>query len=433
MCSLPLPDQVSADSHGPARHFTSRQSRLSPDLPAGEFICVNLLFDVGADFLLDPNRKCRDSCRPPCARMARSAPNMGMQPVQCRTKVKTGCLTCRSVTCPNCCLGAHFCRIRKVKCDEKKPSCQKCISTGRVCDGYESVFRITTSQRRASKEVSRQDTSSQDIALLNRYFSIKTIFGVPLACTHEAQQILHASQTNPPLRHAIASLRSLRQSFESGDGHALRHGLQQYNMALSGLASKLSFPGSNARSALLCCQVFISIEQARENYAVMGQHIIQGLNIMHECRARPAKLPFLDVFVIKLFAAPCKFAERRRPGQVQRHDIEPGLRAEIVRIAMGTLAFLAKLAQGEVKAKEKLALLKALEAWRTNADQEDAPELLSVSFLRFFHGILRIVLLGALDVSPDCDEVLLLENKRLQNLANDVTERVNVYRGLKAR
>ncbi|KAK4936898.1 hypothetical protein LTR10_022355 [Elasticomyces elasticus] len=36
-------------------------------------------------------------------------------------KVRTGCLTCK---------------IRRKKCDEEKPSCRRCTSTGRKCDGY---------------------------------------------------------------------------------------------------------------------------------------------------------------------------------------------------------------------------------------------------------------------------------------------------------
>ncbi|KAI1384916.1 uncharacterized protein F4822DRAFT_416684 [Hypoxylon trugodes] len=38
-----------------------------------------------------------------------------------KPKVRTGCITCR---------------IRRVKCDETKPSCTRCESTGRKCDGY---------------------------------------------------------------------------------------------------------------------------------------------------------------------------------------------------------------------------------------------------------------------------------------------------------
>ena len=37
------------------------------------------------------------------------------------SKVKTGCTTCK---------------IRRVKCDEARPNCVRCTSTGRRCDGY---------------------------------------------------------------------------------------------------------------------------------------------------------------------------------------------------------------------------------------------------------------------------------------------------------
>ncbi|KAI0148008.1 hypothetical protein F4776DRAFT_293875 [Hypoxylon sp. NC0597] len=39
-----------------------------------------------------------------------------------KPKVRTGCITCK---------------IRRVKCDETKPACTRCTSTGRKCDGYE--------------------------------------------------------------------------------------------------------------------------------------------------------------------------------------------------------------------------------------------------------------------------------------------------------
>ncbi|KAH7249214.1 hypothetical protein B0J15DRAFT_561547 [Fusarium solani] len=38
-----------------------------------------------------------------------------------RQKVKTGCKTCK---------------LRRIKCDEGKPSCSKCLSSGRLCAGY---------------------------------------------------------------------------------------------------------------------------------------------------------------------------------------------------------------------------------------------------------------------------------------------------------
>ena len=44
-------------------------------------------------------------------------------------------------------------RIRHIKCDETKPSCLKCTSTGRVCDGYEPRASIETANGAARAKV----------------------------------------------------------------------------------------------------------------------------------------------------------------------------------------------------------------------------------------------------------------------------------------
>lgn len=320
-----------------------------------------------------------------------------------------------------------------------------------------------------------KEISSEDIELLNRYFSTKTMFNVSVYCDEEARQVLQASLTDPSIRHAILSLRTLREDLEtSGDVPAsmaprtsnYQYGLQQYNMALGGLASSLSFPGFNAlKSALLCCQIFISIEQVRKDYAAMAQHIIRGLRIMHEYRARPAidtanqlvpashdKLPYLDVFIIKLFAAPCKFAElpatsstcssspyQSPGGHIKLPTIAPNMRTELVGIATRSLEYLEKVSQ--VKSveialgllSEKAALLKSLGSWFTNLESLQAenksscPEPISTLFLRLFYSILKIVLLGALLSSPGLDAEIRVQSDRLTTVADDVGERLKTY------
>lgn len=386
-------------------------------------------------------------------------------------------------------------RIRRVKCDENKPFCQKCVSTGRTCDGYESRFRLVTSRPINSAHAGGSKPSvglqpiqpdsigitTRDIDILNRSFSTKTLFDVEMGCDEEARQVLQASLTDPTIRHALSSLRALREDLETaGDGPdsvaqktpSHRYGLQQYSMALGGLASNLSSPSFNAlKSALLCCQIFISIEQVGKNYAAMAQHIIRGLRIMHEFRARPYlvgtnklvpahydQLPYLDVFIIKLFVAPCKFADdpatanisgttsvccispHQQP--VESRDlrtIAPDKRTELTKVAASTLEFLDKVSQVESEGvalrllSEKAALLDSLESWLIDLELvqteigPSGPELISVSFLRLFHLILKIVLLGALDSSPDLYPKMQAENDRLQGLASTVGERVRAY------
>ncbi len=327
------------------------------------------------------------------------------------------------------------------------------------------------------------EIAPQDIDLLNRYFSTKTIFDVKLGCDEEARQVLQASLTDPTIRHAVSSLRALREDLEtSGDVPAsvvqqtpsYDYGLQQYCMALGGLASNLSSPGSKGlKSALLCCQIFISIEQVRGNYAAMAQHITQGLRIMHEYRARPNfvavnklvpahhdQLPFLDVFIIKLFVAPCKFADPPATADISGttapvcllsphqqsvasrdlRTIAPDMRTELTKIGTSTLEFLSKVSHVESAGNalrllsEKASLLDSLESWLIDLELAQSkigppgPELISVSFMRFFHQILKIVLLGALDSSPDLYAELGTENDRLQGIASNLGERLKSYR-----
>lgn len=364
------------------------------------------------------------------------------------------------------------------------------MGTGRACDGYESPFRTFTSQVIKNTHTAGTgpnpflqptkpdrpafiEIAPQDIDLLNRCFSTKTLFDVKLGCYEEARQVLQASLTDPPLKNAISSLRALRDDLEtSGDGPSVveqtpgyHYGLQQYNLALCGLASNLSSPSSNAlKSALLCCQIFISIEQVRKNYAAMAQHIIRGFWIMHEYHARPylvagnrlmpanhGQLPFLDVFIIKLFAAPCKFADstptstcltssHQQPVESQNfRKIAPDTRTRLTNIAALSLSFLDKVSQVRAAGaavqllSEKAALLNSLKSWLIDLgaiqDKIEPPALepIPVSFLRMLHLILKIVLMGALESSSDLDAELRTENDRLQRMADYVGERVRTF------
>ncbi|KAK5059787.1 hypothetical protein LTR84_009670 [Exophiala bonariae] len=399
--------------------------------------------------------------------------------LQARTKSKGGCQTCR---------------IRKVKCAQNKPFCNNCISTGRKCDGYKSPFIFCNSPGRGVKlkpdsitiPPALDDISAHEIELLGHYFSTKSIHeGVKLGLEKEARQVLQASLTDPPIQHAVKSLRALREDLErekSGDlpVHAAQkernynYGIQQYSMALNALVSNMSSPDFKVlKSALLCCQIFIGIEQLQKNYSAMAQHIIRGLRIMHESRVRPtltatnslepavyAQLPLVDVFIVKLFAAPCKFAEPpaighssgstspaysitppKTPVGSSQHCtiIAPNSREKLVALSTSTLAFLDKVSQvnssGDAHRllSEKAALLDSLDQWLSDLEllqtkvDSPGPESISISFLRCFRLILKTILLGALDCSPKLHDRVQTETDQLQIIADGLTERLKNY------
>jgi hypothetical protein len=348
-----------------------------------------------------------------------------------------------------------------------------------TCGNLAGATEKVTAGRQATK--SSNTINSQDIELLNRLFHTKTSYDVRLDCDEDAKQLLQASQTDPLIRHALLSLRALREDFNISRVHQVvtapqaqshEDGVQHYCMALRGLASHLSVTGSNSlKSALLCCQMFISIEQVKENYTAMIQHLIQGLRIMHEYRARPRitategfapahhdRLPLLDVFVIKLFIAPCKFANEQirketsgnkasactTPAKSSRsgnlRPLAPDIKAKLTKIATSTLTFLENVAQVKTPVDavtlllEKTSLLDKLDIWLVDLGVIQAEldssghEHLSVTFKRLFHQILKVVILGTLECSLDLEGRLWVETGRLLDMASYVTDGVKMWR-----
>jgi hypothetical protein len=55
---------------------------------------------------------------------------------------------------PKTTTGCRCCRIRRIKCDEAKPNCKKCSSTGRVCEWFDAS--ASTSGTVSSKDGNRR-------------------------------------------------------------------------------------------------------------------------------------------------------------------------------------------------------------------------------------------------------------------------------------
>ncbi|KAF2735149.1 hypothetical protein EJ04DRAFT_394099, partial [Polyplosphaeria fusca] len=128
-------------------------------------------------------------------------------------KSKSGCVTCRSV-------------IRRIKCDEERPACRKCVSTGRRCDGYVEEDNKSASHAGPADLPwsSNEPTSAHLAGLLTLSFPL----GFPSNChpSPAFDYFLHRSSldltgslhaevwnsyvlsicaTSPAIRHAIAA------------------------------------------------------------------------------------------------------------------------------------------------------------------------------------------------------------------------------------
>ncbi|OBT75689.1 hypothetical protein VF21_05924 [Pseudogymnoascus sp. 05NY08] len=228
-----------------------------------------------------------------------------------RPKVKTGCKTCK---------------LRGVKCDEAKPICRRCISTGRTCDGYGiwggggnaygSVSRITNPSRpshplplspiTSTTCIPGPLTSTRTLPPLRgattqheqrafEYFLHRTsrklpgIFDSPFWST----LVFQASARDPAVLHALIALgavdlgkatRELACAKERVRGYE-RVALVQYNKAIVSLGVHFRNKDGDARRvALITCMLFICIELLRERFKTANTHLSNGLKLLSEMR-----------------------------------------------------------------------------------------------------------------------------------------------------
>ncbi|GJC95923.1 C6 finger domain-containing protein [Colletotrichum higginsianum IMI 349063] len=120
-------------------------------------------------------------------------------------KVRTGCLTCKS---------------RKVKCDEAKPACVRCTSTGRKCEGYAVVVPSNRAIARARSRTTRlKDALAQARAgweggserATLEYFARDVAPKLPQNLENQFWNVAvpRMSRSEPAIRHAMAAIGNL--------------------------------------------------------------------------------------------------------------------------------------------------------------------------------------------------------------------------------
>lgn len=198
-----------------------------------------------------------------------------------------------------------------------------------MCDGYPSQSSTSAPATGSQPTLSRYQPklsiiTADQVDKLSLYFHRKR--QVNVCYRNEARAVL-ANLSDPTIRHALDSLVALNDGIETTRHTATigihgvltnQRSLAAYNAAVSGLASRLKEEPSrtSAQAALVCCQMFVSIEVMMGDYATAFQHFLQGLRIMYQYRNRPGVsdtgrvvpcfnlgFPHLDEFAIKLFAS----------------------------------------------------------------------------------------------------------------------------------
>ncbi|KAF7559870.1 hypothetical protein G7046_g4293 [Stylonectria norvegica] len=217
-----------------------------------------------------------------------------------RAKVKTGCRTCK---------------IRKVKCDEGRPACRRCITTGRICDGYGiwggggNHYGIQLRQRypqdlrvisRPPVSISVPVSGAEELRYFE-WFQRRTATKLPGSYVSGFWDtlIFQASFSEPAVLHAVLALASVHKSniVNADEGrtsdsflNAERFTLQHYVKAISHLHPHFTVRDkASIRVALITCVVFICLELLRGHIATAQGHLENGLDILAETHMFPSE------------------------------------------------------------------------------------------------------------------------------------------------
>lgn len=205
-----------------------------------------------------------------------------------------------------------YIRIRHIKCDEQKPSCLKCTSTGRVCDGYSAANKhsqnggsddqLIMHPLSVSKALTKTVMSNDQEYRAFHFFQSQTApqLSSALGSSLWFSLILQISHHTPAVRHAVIAMGSLgerliingiltAENLEANKRHEFAHA--QYYKAIRELRRQLSSePGRSTEAALICCFLFICFEFLQGNDIGALTHLKSGLDIILRSQVKPIKI-----------------------------------------------------------------------------------------------------------------------------------------------
>ncbi|KAH6642572.1 hypothetical protein C7974DRAFT_104882 [Boeremia exigua] len=229
-----------------------------------------------------------------------------------KPKTRTGCKTCK---------------IRRIKCDESKPFCNRCTTTGRTCDGYDINFapRRTTPPATTHSTSPPLSTPGQDVvdfASETRSFGAPSFLlpllrlesdeerinlqfyvnhaGPALARSSNSafwqRQVLQAAHQHASIQHCIIALGTMYRRFFEPTSYMdkdiadqrFQFALIQSNKAIQKLIRDQSEHYKTGvvdkMTAMTCCILFVSMANLQLQRGAALNHLRSGIRMLKDTK-----------------------------------------------------------------------------------------------------------------------------------------------------
>lgn len=223
-------------------------------------------------------------------------------------KVKTGCLTCKT---------------RRIKCTEERPSCSRCLSSGREC-AYQSqpkanVFTPANQQSTApagalllAKPRDHRTSDPEELRAFQFFLEVTA----PAASTYNPRTkaffsdlIPQVAESESAVRHLVVAVAAKQESMSSSSDNALTLSQVQAKHYFAGL-NQLSRSTSNTSEEvlLLASALFVVLgqfENPEDQTAHCLLHFMAGMRILIERIAAPGQprpSRIIDAYIQPIFA-----------------------------------------------------------------------------------------------------------------------------------
>ncbi|KAL7894166.1 hypothetical protein HDV63DRAFT_389992 [Trichoderma sp. SZMC 28014] len=187
--------------------------------------------------------------------------------------------------------------VRKVKCDESRPACNRCTSTGRICDGFEATAGQTVQTPPVAQPL-RSQANSLEIRSIEFFVEkSRTQFAALFQDEWWNTQILQLAYAEASIRHALVALSMHHEKFISKQAEVELHfATRQQNLAIRELLQ--SKQQSLTHLHPMTCFIFICIEILQGNHEAAIRLFKHGRKMLRELqqpRARRASVYESDV------------------------------------------------------------------------------------------------------------------------------------------